>query len=251
MKRRKRGSGPIWFILLFLSGALYTYFNAGMVRCFFIRWSDFREVFDFNRSGYLLYVDPQFPRDKVGLLRSEIDAAKSRVAVLYGGFTDRPVIIVSDRPDPVRRYGVDRGKTALSYISLAGSYIVLGPGGTNPDVIAHELSHAELARRIGVMGRLKIPAWFDEGLAMQVGYRPQYGESEWRRITKDGRSAPDMAAIAKPDRFYGDEPEAHSILARHEVGLWLARVGKKGLWELLGELKTGADFGEAYQAFQK
>ena len=249
MKQRKRGFGPLWFIFLLLTGAIYAYFNAGMIRCFFIRWSDFKEVFDFNRSGYLLYVDRRFPRDKVGRLRSEIDAAKSRVAVIYGGFTARPVIIASDEPDSVRQYGVDLGGTALSHITLAGSYIVLGPKGMNPDVISHELSHAELACRIGVFNRLKIPAWFDEGLAMQLDYRPQYQESEWRRITKDGRLVPDMATIAKPERFYDSETADHYILAKHELRLWLARAGKKGLGELIMELKTGADFGPAYRGY--
>lgn len=249
MKPRKRRLGPVWFILLLFIAAIYTYFNAGLMRCFLIQWSDFKEVFDFNHSGYLLYVAPQFPRDKVGLLRSEIDTAKKRVTALYGGFTASPVIIAADQPDPIRKYGVGRDGTAIAHISPAGSYIVLGPKGMDPDVISHELGHCELARRVGILNRFKIPTWFDEGLAMQLDYRPQYAESKWLSATNAGREAPDMTTIAKPNRFYGSEPAFHYILAKHEVGQWLDRAGKNGLEKLIGELKTGVDFGAVYRGY--
>jgi len=53
------------------------------------------------------------------------------------------------------------------------SYIVVSPEYLNVDILAHELTHAEVHARV-FTGRLwdwlSIPTWFDEGIALQNDY---------------------------------------------------------------------------------
>ena len=45
------------------------------------------------------------------------------------------------------------------------------------DVTAHELVHAELAQRLGFWTRtVKLPVWFDEGIAVQLDRRADFDD---------------------------------------------------------------------------
>lgn len=64
--------------------------------------------------------------------------------------------------------------------------VFIGPQGQNIDVVAHELMHAELANRVGHWRRnFDIPAWFDEGVAMQVDLRARYNWSNQQGKSND------------------------------------------------------------------
>ncbi|HEX3045150.1 MAG TPA: hypothetical protein VHY08_10365, partial [Bacillota bacterium] len=218
MKPKKAFLG---LILLILAGTItIVYLYSPLVYCILVPWSDFKRV----ASG--LYVAPDMSETQIQELKTAIVNAKSRVAGLYWGCKVEPVIIAGDKPsDGGRRcgkYGVTRGGTGISHILVVGSYIVLGPNGINPDVIAHELTHCELARRVGIFRLGKFPSWFIEGLAMQLDNRPNYEETEWVKLTHNGEISMPLEQIDTPPEFYNQAAFFHYIVAKHEVKEWLA-----------------------------
>ena len=68
-----------------------------------------------------------------------------------------------------------------NYISVSDEYL-------NIDIIAHELTHAELHTRLNMKALKSIPTWFDEGLATQNDYREQYGLDAWIEQTDNGKT---------------------------------------------------------------
>jgi hypothetical protein len=245
MKRKSNIGKIIWFLLLLIGGFVFAYFNASMIRAVLVRVSDIKRVE--NR----LYVDPHLAEDKLKSLEADILEAKSRVLELYGGCLADPAIIAGDNVKMLSKFGMTKGGTGVSHITMIGSYIVLGPNGMNVDVIAHEMCHCELAKRVGMLNREKIPAWFDEGLAMQLDDREKYGEEEWVKLTGYGKSVPDIKLVNTSERFYNSQAASHYIIAKHELKQWLAAVGTNGLSELVLKIKKGREFGEAYFVSRK
>lgn len=52
--------------------------------------------------------------------------------------------------------------------------LLIGPEGTNVDIVSHELVHADIAEMLGYWNNLHFPAWLNEGVAMQVDTRKRY-----------------------------------------------------------------------------
>ncbi|GAB4031595.1 hypothetical protein GCM10028774_09660 [Spirosoma jeollabukense] len=150
------------------------------------------------------------------------------------------------------------------------SYLVLGPDGNNPDVIAHELCHDELFARLG-WWRVKrqIPQWFNEGLALMVDYRFT-NPSVWDKpdsLQQALSTAGDddlMVFLQHPmlkladlettrDFFGGDS--FHTMLAyqtaAEEVARWLAVVGRSGVPALSNALATGHEFSDTYRQLER
>lgn len=243
--RRTGGGGLIWFLLLVIGGFVVAQFYSALFRCILVRFSDFRKV------ESRLYVDPGLAKNKMLTLESDILKAKKRVVELYGGCLADPVIIASDNYRSIGKFGTIRDGTAITHISLFDSYIVLGPNGINIDVIAHEMGRAELAKRVGIFKRERIPTWFEEGLAMQLDYRKNYADEEWGKLTGNGKVVPDIKLIDNPQKFNNREALSHYIIARHEVKQWVGSVGTAGLLELIQIIKKGRDFAEGYRTVLK
>ena len=118
---------------------------------------------------------------------------------------------------------------------------MIGTKGRNIDIVAHELMHAEIADRLGYWHRLtKLPIWFDEGLAMQVDFRPHYNlrngtESKSANVRKlwSAREflVPDIKSLTENYAF-----------AKAEVALWVAAVGNKSVYSQLERLRDGDPF---------
>jgi hypothetical protein len=245
MKRKSNIGKIMGFLLLVIGGFIFAYLNSAMICSVLVRISDFKRVE--NR----LYLAPNLPKAKLMSLESDILEAKSRVLELYGGCLADPTIIAGDNVKLLRKFGMTKGGTGVSHITYVGSYIVLGPNGMNVDVIAHEMCHCELAKRVGVFNRQKIPTWFDEGLAMQLDDRDKYGEEEWVKLTGYGKVVPDIKLVDTPERFYNSQAVSHYIIARHEVKEWMRVVGTNGLSELMLKIKKGREFREAYFVSRK
>lgn len=150
--------------LLFVGLAMYAH---DVIACSLVRHSDFEKI-----AGNI-YVAPDTSEEDRKQLLSLIAEAKNRVASTYGHLTSTPVIIAALRMDLLKWFSSN--EYATTHFLPGQSYIVLGPKGHNIDVISHELVHAGIFEQVGYWVRsVHIPVWFDEGTAMQVGFRKKY-----------------------------------------------------------------------------
>jgi hypothetical protein len=240
-KRRKRRIAIVNMLLL-ITAASYTIIHARELRCRFVACSDLKKLRDD------LYVDPRVQPAEIAGLEALVDRARRRDARFYGALRSTPVVIAGTDDRVIETFGQPGNRTAVSHLFLGTTYLVLGPDGMSVDVVAHEMMHAELSERIGWLRReLKIPAWFDEGLAMQADERAEYAEDAWRRKTHDGAQAPPLATLTDESAFTGDDYWRSFATAKHELGRWYGIVGPAGLVELIGRIDEGDDFEKTYR----
>jgi hypothetical protein len=149
--------------------------------------------------------------------------------------------------DVMKAYGGNTyNQAGRTYLTLVKAFIIFGPDGTSSiDIQSHELSHVELATRIGYRQRKMIPNWFDKGLALQFDNR--YTEIEWQRRTENGRIAPELDEIGT---IRHNDWLAYAT-AKHEVKRFLDIVGQEGLHELLLAIRKGDAFQEAYHSMEQ
>jgi hypothetical protein len=229
-------------LLLLVGAAGFTLATQPIVRCYLVRWSDLDQI------APNVYVGPDMPESQRQTLLSSLADAKTRVATLYGEYTANPVIIAGHTMEVMNTYGGSSDNRAgRAYLTPIAAFIVLGPDGLAgvEDVLPHELAHVEFSARIGHGNRGKIPAWFDEGLAVQFDDR--YSESEWRTRTDNGRTAPalDQIGVITHDDWF------KYATAKHEVRRWLDVVGQEGFWAFLQSIRNGAGFQEAYRSTEQ
>ena len=186
-------------------------------------------------------------RDDIAVL---IDEAIARDTDFFGSLVcrDHTVIIICDDEKLLAKLGGDHDtQTVLfpvkkSYISVSTEYL-------NVDVLAHELTHAELHERLSGKAIRRIPTWFDEGIAVQNDYREQYGSEAWAEQTDNGKNIilpEDMDTAAE---FYSgtkEERRFRYLNAKHDVSEWLENHGLQGFMDLIDRLNDGEDFSAAY-----
>jgi hypothetical protein len=116
---------------------------------------------------------------------------------------------------------------------------IIGPEGTNVDVVAHELLHAELSERVGPWRRFsEIPAWFDEGVAMQVDFRSRYNSSQ----AVDATELASMRTLWSVDQFNAGNDEQitqHYARSKRAVAQWLEKIGRSNLYSRLERIRAG------------
>lgn len=216
---------------------------ASQLRCRFVAWSTLRQV---NGS---LYVDPAMTAgdvDRIGILLSD---ARARDAGFYGSLRSAPQVIAGTDERVIEDFGGHGNRTAATHFVLGETYVVLGPDGMNVDVMAHELMHAELRARLGWWVRdVRIPAWFDEGLAMQADDWEDYREEAWQRETRGGALAPPLEDLTGESAFTSEGYWRAFATSKHEVRRWLDIVGTAGLADFLKLMERGDAFADAYGA---
>ena len=136
------------------------------------------------------------------------EEALERDSVFFGELqcTDTTIIIICDDDKLLSKLGGDHDtKTALSALfDMKKNYISVSDEYLNIDIIAHELTHAELHTRLNMKALKSIPTWFDEGLATQNDYREQYGLDAWIEQTDNGKNAlPLEDLLQQPDSGAG------------------------------------------------
>jgi len=212
------------------------------------------------RQGYTkiaenVYVHKDYSVQNEEIL-SMISTAKVRVNDFFGEIRSNPTLIFCD--DKKERTFVNSGATS-TYLKLTYCSIGLKEH-CNVDVIAHELTHAETHERIisfwdcfNFNQILKIPIWFNEGLATQNDYREKYSEERWQTETNGGKTATALSDMDTPKKFYsGDAGEDgcssrfHYMCAKHEVAGWIKKHGKSVLFKLLDGVKKGESFEKLY-----
>jgi hypothetical protein len=200
---------------------------------------------NFKNDGRL-YFNAATPQNKIDTLNGLIQKATERVAAFWGQKTCNPTFIYCYTKDDFKKYSISPAVPAVTYLK-SGSYIVLSNEGAGLDIIAHEMSHAELYERIGFYNKLtKIPMWFDEGLAMQNDYRNYYSEDTLKVKSSNFKNMPGVKLFKTGAQFYAGDRERimlNYMAARHEVKNWYT---KEKLDKLIKDLNSGISFEEAY-----
>ncbi|WP_026052982.1 hypothetical protein [Ruminococcus flavefaciens] len=219
-------------------------------------------IFQFTGLGYRMSVPYRSSFEKVadniyvnknysGNIKEAIqltEEALERDRAFFGELqcTDTTIIIFCDDDKLLSKLDGDHDTktsyTKKNYISVSDEYL-------NIDIIAHELTHAELHTRLNVKALKSIPTWFDEGLATQNDYREQYGLKAWIEQTDNGKNTVPLEDMDTGSEFYADPLEDRRfryLNAKHEVSVWMDTHQQKGLLELLDKLNKGEDFDSVY-----
>lgn len=173
--------------------------------------------------------------------------ANQRLRGFYGAQAGRPIVLACSTLNCFRRSGgIGHGTTYF------GNRVLLGPSALNVVKVTHELSHVELAARVGALRiLLRVPQWFDEGLAVMISDDPVFEERKWLSATGGGTRAPDLHRLATLRGWLTltkVDGQLSYGTARHEVARWYARVGLGGLEHMFAMLRDGSDFEVAYAA---
>ena len=222
-------------------------------------------LFQFTQFGYLttvpyrpafteiashVYINQNYAGDQQELLE-KIEQATDRVRTFFGEvlFQDETIFIICDDEKLTRKLGEDHGTIIFSFPSET-HYICISDEYLELDILAHEITHAELRTRLSAEAQKRIPTWFDEGIALQNDYREKYSEAQWITQTDNGKNAVALEDMDTPAEFYAGEAEDRRfryLNAKHELDVWITAQGQHGLLELLDRLNGGADFTTAYE----
>jgi hypothetical protein len=257
-----------WSFLIALPIALLLTFPS-LWRCLTVEFSgDFVAVMSQQRTVYISR--EATPRQRELLLR-HLQVATHRVSQFWGTSAGRAVLIYCPTQAQYARY-CSGGEGAGCSLGLpwGQSFLVLGPEGNSPDVMAHELCHDELFARLGWFTiKRQVPQWFNEGLALMVDYRfsaPVGAEAngaavrfleydaEWnyRRRQLAGRGtlpAPPLTSLETThDFFQGNYSQVllAYLTAGREVARWFATEKPGALARLIQQMADGKSFKEAY-----
>lgn len=180
-----------------------------------------------------------FDPDRPAAVQRLLSDAKGRIGEIFGEPRSAPIVVFFQSatgfwPFRLNAYG------STQFIG-ARTCVLIGPKGQTIDVVAHELMHAEIADRIGVWARYTaLPAWFDEGLAMQVDFRPDYDMPGGAHVaTKSVR------ALRSPREFFVPDDRqltSNYAFAKAETALWARRVGYASVYAELERIRRGEAF---------
>ncbi len=225
----------IIIILAILLGTTFLYAN--IIRCTMINFSDFKKIKE------NIYVENIFTDNENKHIQFLITNAKKRIINKFGELSSNPTIIIIKDSNTSLKYSTNLfGNTR---ISPWGNYVVIGSKGHSIDVIAHELLHAEVGKRLGYFIRqFKFPVWLEEGIGMQVDYREQYivkpiNNSEIIRIQ----------TLSSVDLFWTNSKEKNIKNyqgAKYVVDKILNKYPEKELFALLLKIKNGSDIKDIF-----
>lgn len=234
-------------------------------RCLRVSRSDeFMAVRAQQRTLYISKTTTPRQRD---VLLSHLQRADERIRRFWGRSEGRAVLIYCPTQAQYAQY-CSGGEGAGCSLGLpwGDSFLVLGPEGNSPDVMAHELCHDELFARLGWLTiKRQVPQWFNEGLALMVDYRftsastdpavrfLEY-DAEWKYRVQgvaglSPQFVPDLPSLETTrDFFYGSYGRVMLayLTAGREVSRWLAATGPSALPHLVQGLRAGESFDEAY-----
>lgn len=143
-----------------------------------------------------------------------IEHAEQRISAVYDRPASSPIRLCIERPF----LGLNTTHGTSRFAPFLPAINIMGPQGLNIDIVAHEWLHSEIAHQTGFITRnYRLPTWFDEGLAMQVDFRPEFSVPELRRYVSDqGLSVPSLKEMATAKQFFkrGRQGRLHYALAR-------------------------------------
>ena len=249
MKKRKpiKTLLTVTAVLLFVIAAaviVFAYFTPRGYRMT-VAWHGYHEILD----G--VWLDDDFTGD-IDEVYDVVFDSRDRVRTFFGEITSEPCLIITENERKLRRIGGDHDIITFA-VGEVYSYISVAVDSFNVDVTSHELMHAETHKRL-YDGKLTfkrgVPAWFDEGIALQADYGIQYRWSVMLEYTENLSVLPEFSDFSDDDDFYADDTDArlfHYVMSKHEIGCWLLTYGgEPAMVELLDKLNAGGDFDELY-----
>jgi hypothetical protein len=166
--------------------------------------------------------------------------AQTRIEKMFGAPRAKPVVVFLKNPASI--FTVTSNGYGSTLFVGPRACVILGPQGTNVDVVAHELLHAELSERVGPWRRInEIPAWFDEGVAMQVDFRSRYDSSQ----IVDAAELASLRTLKSMDQFNAGNDEEitrHYARSKRAVAQWLEKIGRSNLYSRLERIRNGESF---------
>ena len=221
--------------------------------------------FEFNPTGYRMSVSHRASFEKISdnvfinrdyagnrdEIIGLINEAKSRAADFYGSLTcpDHTVIIICDDEKLLAKLGGDHDTHHITLFPVKRSYVSVSTEYLTVDVLAHELTHAELYERLSGKAFRRVPTWFNEGIALQNDYREQYGPEAWAEQTDNGKNIVAHEDMDTAAEFYSGTKEDRRfryLNAKHDIAEWLEKHGLQGFMALIDSLNGGEDFSAAY-----
>ncbi len=203
------------------------------------------DFYDFERDGDLYYRD-NVDSATVSQLKKLIKEAEIRVGEFWGEKTVRPKFIYCQDDQDYKNFGVPFMTPACANMKLE-SYVVISKTGIDLDIVAHEVSHTELFNRIGFLNRIvKIPTWFDEGLAMQVDFRDYYSIDSLNVKSNGYKNLPQIQSMTSYVQFgsgTNEEIMLNYSTAKYIVNNWHS---KEKLTQFINRINNGSTFDEAY-----
>jgi len=265
----KKWIGMASLLLFFWIFVLTFFYAPSLIRSIFLK--DFY-LDKLESEQAIMYVNPQMSKEERKTILLLYQKSRLRIDSLFGSTKSKPSILIGNTYEVMQLFGTStsqnqlQGQTGMTHLTPFGAYIVLSPEGTNIDVLSHELCHAELMERLGWQNRRKkIPVWFDEGLAMLVDKRFEYWtvlQQDWRNLINLEKNYTDssyysassdslfvssfsLKNITTTEQFFTENSQMHYFLAQEEVARWYTKNQKKGLLELINNLKENS-FEESY-----
>lgn len=245
---KRPARAAIVIALTLASAATLAFALPGPSACLFIGAVDLHRLPDGSLT------DSASASDRLRYLQLTRDA-RARIESTFGAVNSKPVLVYFNGRSSAGSDGSSDGRSGSLGPFKLNSYgstqfigsracILIGPQGQNVDVVAHELMHGELHHRVGYWQRfLQVPTWFDEGLAMQVDFRPRY--------TLSSAGAEEQAYLknltTSTSFFVADDKTLtrHYALAKRVVADWLHTAGANTLYPRLQRIQDGATFIEA------
>ncbi|MEF2965822.1 hypothetical protein V3851_08275 [Paenibacillus sp. M1] len=233
-KRNKILMIVIPFVLIIALAIVYYVMTPQPVNAMLVGFSNMLKYDDH------IYMEQSISKETKDRLYQDLEQSKTRLLDYFDEIQSTPTVIFVQSREALERYA--QHSTGQTYYMYWGNYIVIGPSGFNQDVIAHELMHAELRKRVKNKGRF--PVWFDEGLATLVDQRIVGGEEH-------AKNRNDLDVLKDRSAFYDAKKSGENYKsANYEVNRWYTIVGKTGLNDLIDGLNEQGDFKDLYEKIE-
>ena len=101
----------------------------------------------FSRHG-AIYCSRDVSPKIVETLTKDVAMATAQNKILWGDLKAKPIFIFCNTENEFKKYGDSYGSPATTNTKW-GAYIVISKDGLDPNIIAHEMCHAELYAQLG------------------------------------------------------------------------------------------------------
>ena len=197
------------------------------------------ELVGWQAAGSNVFFHPDFSTEQQADVISDLTAARERLSETFGPPLSNPRILIAIDADSAATWGAN---ATASMHRAPRMCVVIGPDGRNVDVMAHELVHAEVQQRAGLIRTLRqIPTWFDEGVALMVDHRapflPENIELDQGAIDAVTRLSGGRAFASQPDLRAGYQA---ARLAAEQ------RLGDADLYASLERIRRGEAFDQVF-----